>query len=108
MLKVSCWTYFYICLLFSYTVFIVLLPITYWICVLKLKQTDRIVIFRYKYGTVHIYFFVVWDFSHERISSRPIVFRLGKLIGSRGPGRVLIFPWIDRVQQVDVSNSAFR
>ncbi len=42
----SCWTYFYNCLLFSYTVFIVLLPITYWICVLKLKQTDRIVIFR--------------------------------------------------------------
>ena len=33
-------------LLLSYTLFIVLLPVTYWICILKLKQTDRIVIFR--------------------------------------------------------------
>jgi len=62
----------------SYTVFVLLLPITYWLCVRKVEKSERI-----------------------------IIFRLGALIGSRGPGRVLVFPWIDRTQTIDVSNSAF-
>jgi len=62
----------------SYAVFVVLFPLTYWFCVRRVLETERI-----------------------------IIFRLGALIGSRGPGLVLIFPWIDRTQTVDVSNSAF-
>ena len=27
-----------------------------------------------------------------------IVFRLGKMIGAKGPGAVLVFPWLDRYQ----------
>ena len=27
-----------------------------------------------------------------------IVFRLGKMIGAKGPGTVLVFPWLDRYQ----------
>lgn len=62
----------------SYTVFFCLFPITYWVCVKRVKKTERV-----------------------------IIFRLGALIGSRGPGRVIIFPWIDRTETVEVSNSAF-
>ena len=52
---------------FSYLVFGLGLPVMYWVCVLKLGQHDRLV-----------------------------VFRLGKMIGVKGPGRVVIFPWMDR------------
>jgi len=62
----------------SYTSFIVFFPILYFICIKNLK-------------------------THERM----VIFRLGKMIGSRGPGRVLVFPWLDRCQKVDVSDSAF-
>lgn len=62
----------------SYTLFVAFLPVTYWICIKKLGSSDRL-----------------------------IVFRLGKLLGTKGPGRVLIFPWMDRCQRVDMSASAF-
>jgi len=62
----------------SYLIFGSLFPIMYWFCVLKLGQADRLV-----------------------------VFRLGKMIGVKGPGRVLIFPWMDRYKLVDVRASAF-
>jgi regulator of protease activity HflC (stomatin/prohibitin superfamily) len=35
------------------------------------------------------------------------VFRLGKMIGVKGPGRVLIFPWMDRTKWIDVRAAAF-
>ena len=31
-------------------------------------------------------------------SQKMIVFRLGKMIGAKGPGTVLVFPWLDRYQ----------
>jgi len=62
----------------SYAIFILFFPITYWICVKKLREEERMV-----------------------------VFRLGKMIGAKGPGRVLVFPWLDRCVRADVSASAF-
>lgn len=62
----------------SYVIFFLFFPITYWICVKKLREEERMV-----------------------------VFRLGKMIGAKGPGRVLIFPWLDRCVTADVSASAF-
>ena len=38
---------------------------------------------------------------------RLVVFRLGKMIGVKGPGRVLVFPWIDRTKRIDVRAAAF-
>lgn len=34
--------------------------------------------------------------------NRLVVFRLGRLIGAKGPGIVLVIPWIDRVMRVDL------
>jgi putative sterol carrier protein len=68
----------HVCTVLSYTAFLLFLPVTYWICIKKVDSAHRI-----------------------------IIFRLGTLIGSRGPGRVLTFPWIDRTLTIDVSNSAF-
>jgi len=33
---------------------------------------------------------------------RLVVFRLGRLVGSKGPGIVFVIPWIDRVLRVDL------
>ena len=38
---------------------------------------------------------------------RLVVFRLGKMIGVKGPGRVIIFPWMDKTKQIDVRATAF-
>ena len=38
---------------------------------------------------------------------RLVVFRLGKMIGVKGPGRVLVFPWLDRTKKIDVRAAAF-
>lgn len=62
----------------SYSIFILFFPITYWVCVKRV-------------GT----------------SQKMIVFRLGKMIGAKGPGTVLVFPWLDRFQSVDVGDAAF-
>merc|ERR1711983_414284 len=62
----------------SYFFFIITLPITYWLFVKKLGEFDRLV-----------------------------VYRLGKMIGVKGPGRVLVFPWMDRTKKVDVRAAAF-
>jgi len=62
----------------SYAIFVLFFPITYWICVKKLREEERMV-----------------------------VFRLGKMIGAKGPGRVLVFPWLDRCVRADISASAF-
>lgn len=54
----------------SYLFFVLTLPLTYWIFVKKLGEFDRLV-----------------------------VFRLGKMVGVKGPGRVVIFPWMDRTKK---------
>ena len=54
----------------SYLFFVLTLPFTYWFFVKKLGEFDRLV-----------------------------VFRLGKMIGVKGPGRVLVFPWMDRTKK---------
>ena len=60
----------YVLTFLSYFFFAITLPITYWIFVKKMGEFDRVV-----------------------------VFRLGKMIGVKGPGRVLIFPWMDRIKK---------
>jgi len=62
----------------SYLMFLLGFPITYWFCVVKLGESDRLV-----------------------------VFRLGKMLGVKGPGRVVTFPWMDKCKRVDVRASAF-
>lgn len=62
----------------SYLFFIITAPITYWIFVKKMGEFDRLV-----------------------------VFRLGKMIGVKGPGRVIVFPWMDRTKRIDVRAAAF-
>ena len=54
----------------SYFFFILTFPITYWIFVKKLGEFDRLV-----------------------------VYRLGRMTGVKGPGRVLVFPWMDRTKR---------
>jgi len=68
----------YILTFLSYFFFAITLPITYWFFVKKLGEFDRIV-----------------------------VFRLGKMIGVKGPGRTIVFPWMDRTKKVDVRAAAF-
>ena len=60
----------YVLTFLSYFFFAITMPITYWIFVKKMGEFDRVV-----------------------------VFRLGKMIGVKGPGRVLIFPWMDRIKK---------
>ena len=60
----------YILTFLSYVFFAITIPITYWIFVKKMGEFDRVV-----------------------------VYRLGKMIGVKGPGRVLIFPWMDRMKK---------
>jgi len=33
---------------------------------------------------------------------RGVIFRLGKLIGAKGPGLVFLFPWVDRMVRMDL------
>ena len=60
----------YVLTFLSYFFFAITMPITYWIFVKKMGEFDRVV-----------------------------VYRLGKMIGVKGPGRVLIFPWMDRMKK---------
>ena len=60
----------YVLTFLSYCFFAITMPITYWIFVKKMGEFDRVV-----------------------------VYRLGKMIGVKGPGRVLIFPWMDRMKK---------
>ena len=77
----------------SYLLLLLTLPISYWWCVVTLAEHDRMVIFR-----------------------------LGKMQGARGPGKVwsininiivnvavqvVTFPWLDQCKKVDVRASAF-
>ena len=68
----------YLLTILSYLVFVITLPLTYCFFVKKLGEFDRI-----------------------------IVFRLGKMIGVKGPGRHIIFPWMDQTKKVDVRAAAF-
>merc|ERR1711953_1322842 len=68
----------YLLTFLSYVFLVLTLPLTYWIIVKKLGEFDRLV-----------------------------VFRLGKMIGVKGPGRVIIFPWMDRTKKGDVRAAAF-
>ena len=62
----------------SYLFMILTIPISYWWCVVTLHEYDRMV-----------------------------VFRLGKMQGVCGPGKVITFPWLDQCKRVDVRASAF-
>ena len=62
----------------SYLLLGLTLPVSYWWCVVTLSEHDRMVIFR-----------------------------LGKMIGAHGPGKVVTFPWLDQCKKVDVRASAF-
>lgn len=62
----------------SYLLLLLTLPISWWWCVVTLSDHDRMVLFR-----------------------------LGKMQGVKGPGRVITFPWIDECKKVDVRASAF-
>ena len=53
----------YVLTFLSYFFFVITLPITYWFFVKKMGEFDRVV-----------------------------VFRLGKMVGVKGPGRVIVFP----------------
>src|SRR3989304_679290 len=33
---------------------------------------------------------------------RGVVFRLGKLLGAKGPGLVILLPWVDRMVRMDL------
>ena len=68
----------YLLTILSYFIFVITLPLTYCFFVKKLGEFDRI-----------------------------IVFRLGKMIGVKGPGRHIIFPWMDQTKKVDVRAAAF-
>ena len=50
------------------------------------------------------YFFLVQKMGEF---DRLVVFRLGKMIGVKGPGRFIVFPWMDRIKKIDVRASAF-
>ena len=36
-----------------------------------------------------------------------VIFRLGKMIGAHGPGKVVTFPWMDQCKRVDIRGSGF-
>jgi hypothetical protein len=60
----------YVLTFLSYLLFALTVPITYWFFVKKMGEFDRLV-----------------------------VFRLGKMVGVKGPGRIVIFPWMDRTKK---------
>ena len=62
----------------SYLLLGLTLPVSYWWCVVTLSEHDRMVIFR-----------------------------LGKMIGAHGPGKVVTFPWLDQCKRVDIRGSGF-
>ncbi|MBI2712716.1 MAG: slipin family protein, partial [Bdellovibrio sp.] len=33
---------------------------------------------------------------------RGVIFRLGRIIGSKGPGLIILIPWVDRMTRVDL------
>ena len=63
---------------FSYIFLCLTFPLSYWWCVVRLTENDRLVIFR-----------------------------LGKMKGVAGPGTVVTFPWLDQCKRVDIRASAF-
>jgi len=63
---------------FSYIFLCLTFPLSYWWCVVRLTEHDRL-----------------------------IIFRLGKMKGVAGPGKVVTFPWLDQCKRVDVRASAF-
>ena len=69
----------------SYSAFIIALPITYWICIKRV-------------GMIKIFLPCTNLGVQVGTSQKMIVFRLGKMIGAKGPGTVLVFPWLDRYQ----------
>ena len=71
----------------SYSAFIIALPITYWICIKRVSIMIK--------TFIKIFSMVI---TQVGTSQKMIVFRLGKMIGAKGPGTVLVFPWLDRYQ----------
>ncbi|KAL7643261.1 UNVERIFIED_CONTAM: hypothetical protein RMT77_006552 [Armadillidium vulgare] len=62
----------------SYFIIGITFPCTLWFCIKRLKQWERL-----------------------------IVFRIGRLRGVLGPGIVFVVPWIDRYTRVDMRTKAF-
>jgi regulator of protease activity HflC (stomatin/prohibitin superfamily) len=58
-------------------------------------------------------FFIVSSFIRYAIKTVPeekriVVFRLGKCLGSRGPGNVVVLPLIDRAVWIDLQERTYR
>jgi regulator of protease activity HflC (stomatin/prohibitin superfamily) len=53
---------------------------------------------------VVIFFFIVLPMTVKIVQEyeRGVIFRLGRLVGAKGPGLFLIFPFIDRMVKVDL------
>jgi len=58
------------------------------------------------FGLLIIAFFVIFFFSNAirilREYERGVVFRLGRLIGAKGPGLILLIPVIDKMVRIDL------
>ena len=81
----------------SYVIFFLFLPVTYWICVKKVRDEEKMVIFRLgkMIGAKGRLLFVYLNCFNQKLTT------------TTGPGRVLFFPWLDRYKVADVSASAF-
>ncbi|KAF5418239.1 MAG: Regulator of protease activity HflC, stomatin/prohibitin superfamily [Candidatus Methanocomedens sp.] len=53
-------------------------------------------------GVVVVLIFLVMSVKITRQYERAVVFRLGKLLGEKGPGLFLIIPFVDRIVRVDL------
>lgn len=59
-----------------------------------------------QFGTLMIMALIIWFFSQAikilREYERAVVFRLGRVIGAKGPGLILLIPVIDRMVRTDL------
>ncbi|KAG1656510.1 Stomatin-like protein 1 [Nymphon striatum] len=62
----------------GHLLFIITLPISYWVVIKKLDQNERL-----------------------------IIFRLGRIQSAKGPGRIIVLPYIDSWKKVNIRTRAF-
>ena len=55
-------------------------------------------------GIIVLFIFVIFSMAVKIVSEyeRGVIFRLGRLVGARGPGLFLIIPFVDRMVKVDL------
>ena len=55
-------------------------------------------------GIIILFFLVIFSMAVKIVSEyeRGVIFRLGRLVGARGPGLFLIIPFVDRMVKVDL------